>query len=82
MCAVIADPCFSQPPPGALSHACSVAVVRVREDATTVITRVAVPVEYPSGSRPPVTTVAACVVVVFGAAGRDEAEVSGGVLAA
>jgi hypothetical protein len=45
MCAVTAAPYFSQPPPGAFVQACRVAVVLRVERPTTVITRVAVPVE-------------------------------------
>ena len=44
-CAVIAPPYLSHPPPGALFHAWSVAVVWLYALETTVITRVAVPVE-------------------------------------
>jgi len=41
MWAGIGDPCLSQPPPGALTHACTVAVVLLVLLATTVSTRVA-----------------------------------------
>ena len=44
MCAVTALPYLSQPPPGAFVHACRRAVVRPRDVAVTVMTRVALPV--------------------------------------
>jgi hypothetical protein len=45
-----ADPYFVHPPPDALVQACRVAVVLLCEWATTVITRVALPVPLGSGS--------------------------------
>jgi hypothetical protein len=41
---------LSHPPPGALSHGCSVAVVLRLDDAVTVRIRVALPVLPPTGS--------------------------------
>jgi hypothetical protein len=45
MCAVTALPCLRQPPAAIRSHACKIAVVRLRDWATTVMTRFAEPVE-------------------------------------
>jgi hypothetical protein len=91
MCAVIAVPDFSQPPPGALCQACSRAVVRLREVAVTVMTRVALWVRYFTGSATP-RRGAVLLVVRAAAAGDTLARVevlttraallAGGVLAA
>jgi hypothetical protein len=55
MCAVTGLPWRNQPPPDALLHACSVATVLPAERAVTVMTSVAEPVLYGSGSGCPVT---------------------------
>src|SRR5690242_7868927 len=72
MCAVTEVPTRSQPPPGALRHACRLATVLEVERALTVSTRVAVPVVPLTGRRTPRRGAAWCWTVLGRETGAAE----------